>query len=35
MHFARRRRYPAELAPYGLVRLRSPGEIERWLGTVS
>ena len=35
MHFARRRRYPAELAPYGLVRLRSRGEVERWLAGVS
>ena len=31
MHFARRRRYPAALAPYNVVRLRSPGEVERWL----
>ncbi len=30
-HFRRRRRYPAELAPYEVVRLRSPREVEEWL----
>jgi adenylate kinase family enzyme len=35
MHFERRRRYPAELAPYGVVRLRSPREVERWLASVA
>jgi adenylate kinase family enzyme len=35
MHFARRRRYPAELAPYNVVRLRSPREIETWLDGVT
>ena len=33
MHFARRRRYPLELAPYNVVRLRSPREVARWLET--
>lgn len=32
-HFRRRRIYPAELAPYPVVRLRSPQEVERWLAT--
>ena len=27
----RRRQYPVELAPYDVVRLRSPEEVERWL----
>ena len=27
MHFGRRRRYPLELAPYNVVRLRSPSEV--------
>ena len=31
MHFARRRRYPQELAPYNVVRLRTPREVERFL----
>jgi adenylate kinase family enzyme len=30
-HFRRRRSYPAALAPYEVVRLRSPREVERWL----
>ena len=30
-HFRRRRVYPTELAPYNVVRLRSPREVERWL----
>jgi adenylate kinase family enzyme len=30
-HMARRRRWPAELAGYPVVRLRSPAEVERWL----
>ena len=32
-HFRRRRLYPTELAPYNVVRLRSPREVERWLKT--
>lgn len=32
-HPDRRRRYPQELAPYRVVRLRSPKEVERWLAT--
>jgi adenylate kinase family enzyme len=35
MHFARRRRYPAHLLPYTVVRLRSPREVERWLARVA
>jgi adenylate kinase family enzyme len=35
MHFARRRRYPLELARYNVERLRSPREVERWLETVT
>ncbi len=31
MHFARRRRYPVELAPYPVVRLRTPREVAAWL----
>ncbi|HUP32422.1 MAG TPA: shikimate kinase [Gaiellaceae bacterium] len=31
MHFDRRRRYSEQLAPYPVVRLRSPREVERWL----
>jgi adenylate kinase family enzyme len=34
-HFRRRRVYPAELAPYKVVRLRSPREVERWLDSVT
>jgi adenylate kinase family enzyme len=34
MHFDRRRRWPAELAPYRVVRLRSVEEVERWLSSV-
>jgi adenylate kinase family enzyme len=30
-HFRHRRNYPAELAPYTVVRLRTPREVERWL----
>jgi adenylate kinase family enzyme len=30
-HFRNRRKYPAELARYSVVRLRSPREVERWL----
>ena len=33
-HFRRRRHYPTQLAPYRVVRLRSPEEVERWLATV-
>ncbi len=33
LHFRRRREYPAELAPYRVVRLRTPEEVERWLAT--
>lgn len=32
-HFRRRRTYPAELAPFRVVRLRTPQEVERWLAT--
>ena len=35
MHFARRRRYPVELASFPVVRLRSPRDVERWLDTVA
>jgi hypothetical protein len=31
MHFDRRRRYPAELAAYPVVRLRSQSEIDRFV----
>jgi len=34
MHFHRRRTWPAELASYPVVRLRSVEEVDRWLGTV-
>jgi adenylate kinase family enzyme len=30
-HLHRRRNYPAELAPYTVVRLRSPRDVARWL----
>jgi shikimate kinase len=33
-HRARRRAWPAQLARYPLVRLRSPEEVERWLRTL-
>jgi adenylate kinase family enzyme len=33
-HFRRRRDYPVSLARYEVVRLRSPGEVERWLATI-
>jgi adenylate kinase family enzyme len=35
MHFERRRRYPTELAPYDVVRLRTPREVERFLEQVA
>ena len=35
MHFDRRRRYPVELAPYPVVRLRSQAEIDRFLRAAS
>ncbi len=35
MHVSRRRRYPELLAPYDVVRLRSPQEVERWLEGVT
>jgi adenylate kinase family enzyme len=35
MHFERRRRYPVELAPFTVVRLRTPREVERWLDDYS
>jgi adenylate kinase family enzyme len=35
MHFARRRRYPAQLAAYPVVRLKTPDEVERWLDDYS
>jgi adenylate kinase family enzyme len=31
----RRSRYPVELAPFNLVRLQSPREVERWLAEVA
>jgi shikimate kinase len=34
-HFARRRRWPAELADHPVVRLRSVAEVERWLDEFS
>jgi adenylate kinase family enzyme len=34
-HFRHRRNYPAVLAPYEVVRLRSPREVERWLENVA
>ena len=34
MHVSRRRRYPVELAPYNVVRLRSPRQVEEWLAGV-
>jgi hypothetical protein len=34
-HFRRRRVYLAVLAPYKVVRLRSPREVEQWLATVA
>jgi shikimate kinase len=30
-HFRRRRSYPRTLAPYNVVRLRTPDAVERWL----
>jgi adenylate kinase family enzyme len=33
-HFRRRRVYPVELAPYNVVRLRSPREVDTWLRSV-
>ena len=33
-HFGRRRRWPAELAPYRVVRLRSVADVERWFARV-
>lgn len=34
-HFRRRRIYPVELAPYNVVRLRSPREVDAWLESYS
>jgi adenylate kinase family enzyme len=34
-HFRRRRLWPAQLARYNTVRLRTPEEVERWLATSS
>lgn len=34
-HFRRRRIYPAELAPYTVVRLCSPREVEEWLSAIT
>jgi adenylate kinase family enzyme len=34
-HFRRRRVYPAELAPYNVVRLRTPREVEHWLARIT
>ncbi len=33
LHRDRRRRYVTELAPYHVVRLRTPKEVEQWLAT--
>jgi adenylate kinase family enzyme len=33
-HYSRRRRYPAYLAPFAVVRLRSAREVREWLATV-
>lgn len=33
-HFRRSRLYPAELAPYNVVRLRTPRQVEEWLAGV-
>lgn len=30
-HFRRRRAYPTQLAPFNVVHLRTPKEVERWL----
>jgi adenylate kinase family enzyme len=35
MHFSRRRRYPTVLAPYTVVRLRTPREVETWLDAIA
>ena len=35
MHFERRRRYPKALAPYNVVRLRTPREVDRFLEQVT
>ena len=34
-HFRNRRKYPAALAPYSVVRLRSPREVATWLETAA
>jgi adenylate kinase family enzyme len=34
-HLRRRRTYPLELAPYRVVRLRTPAEVRRWLERVA
>jgi adenylate kinase family enzyme len=34
-YFRHRRNYPAEFAPYTVVRLRSPREVERWLDSAA
>ncbi len=34
-HFRRRKTWPTALAPYPVVRLRTPKEVERWLETSS
>jgi adenylate kinase family enzyme len=31
MHVSRRRRYAGQLAPYSVVRLRTPRQVQRWL----
>jgi adenylate kinase family enzyme len=35
MHFDRRRRYPAELAGYDVIRLATPADVDRFLAGVS
>ena len=35
MHFRRRRDYPARLAPYRVVRLRTPEQVERFVAEAS
>ena len=34
-HFRRRRVYPMELAPYPVVRLRTPRQVREWLATAA
>ena len=34
MHFSRRRRYASQLAPYPVVRLQTPRQVQEWLDEV-